>query len=184
MAEENRQQAHQSRETGFRSIRTNFKIRAPEVRVISEDGKMIGIMPLKQAVALAQKEGLDLVEIDPKAMPPVCKVMDFGKFKYEKKKKEREARKRQTVVEIKEVKFRPTTDEHDIDTKVRSIKRFLEEKNRAKITMRFRGREIAHQEIGRELLMRIADSVSDVGVITQQPRTEGKQMTMIISPRE
>jgi translation initiation factor IF-3 len=185
MPEESRDRSSQQlRDLGFRGIRINYRIRSPEVRVIAEDGKMIGVLPVRQAMSIAQKEGLDLVEINPKAMPPVCKIMDFGKFKYEKKKKEREARKRQTVVELKEVKFRPNTDDHDIDVKVRSIKRFLGEKNKAKLTMRFRGREIAHQEIGRDLLMRVAESVAELGVISQQPRPEGKRMIMIISPKE
>jgi translation initiation factor IF-3 len=172
------------RDQGFKGVRVNFRIRAVEVRVIGEDGGMIGILPVRQAVAMAQNAGLDLVEINPKAIPPVCKVMDFGKFKYEKKKKEREARKHQTVVELKEVKFRPTTDDHDIEIKTRKIRQFLEEKNKAKLTLRFRGREIAHKEIGRDLLMRVAESCADLAVVTQEPRSEGKIMTMILSPKE
>ncbi|MFH1435678.1 MAG: translation initiation factor IF-3 [Pseudomonadota bacterium] len=165
-------------------VRVNHRIRVSEVRVIGEDGKMLGVMPTKQAQSMASQAGLDLVEINPKAVPPVCKVMDYGKFKYEKKKKEREAKKNQTVIELKEVKFRPNTDSHDIGVKTRNIKRFLEEKNKAKLTVRFRGREMAHKEIGRQLLMRVAESVAELGVITQHPREEGRVMTMIISPKE
>jgi translation initiation factor IF-3 len=172
-----------SRES-FHGTRVNFRIRAPEVRVIGEDGSNVGVLPSKQAVQLARKEGLDLVEINPKAVPPVCKIMDFGKFKYEKKKKDREAKKHQTVVELKEVKFRPNTDDHDVDVKMRKIREFLEDKNKAKLTMRFRGREMAHKEIGRDLLMKVAEAVSDLGMITQEPKMEGRTMTMILSPKE
>ena len=165
-------------------VRVNYRIRVSEVRVIGEDGKMMGVLPTRQAQGLASQAGLDLVEINPKAVPPVCKIMDYGKFKYEKKKKEREAKKHQTVIELKEVKFRPNTDAHDIQVKTRNIKRFLEDKNKAKLTVRFRGREMAHKDIGRKLLMRVAESVSELGVVTQQPREEGRVMTMIISPKE
>ncbi len=164
--------------------RVNHRIRVMEVRVIGEDGKMMGVMPTKQAQSMASQAGLDLVEINPKAVPPVCKVMDYGKFKYEKKKREREAKKRQTVIELKEVKFRPNTDSHDIEVKTRNIKRFLEEKNKVKLTVRFRGREMAHKDIGRRLLTRVSESVSEIGVVMQQPREEGRVMTMIVSPRE
>jgi translation initiation factor IF-3 len=174
----------ESRDFGFKGIRVNFRIRAPEVRVIADDGRMIGVMPSKQAIGLAQKEGLDLVEINPKAVPPVCKIMDFGKFKYEKKKKDREARKHQTVVELKEVKFRPSTDDHDIEVKTRKIREFLEDKNKAKLTVRFRGRELAHKELGRDLLLRVAETVADLSVISQEPKAEGRTMTMILSPKE
>jgi len=165
-------------------IRVNYKIKVPEVRVIGEDGKLIGIVPTKDAVTMAMNQGLDLVEVNPKAIPPVCKVMDFGKFKYEKKKKEREARKHQTVIELKEVKFRPGTDEHDIEVKLANMRRFLEKKNKVKVTVRFRGRELAHQEIGRELLARLAQLVADLGTVAQEPRSEGKLMIMIITPKE
>jgi translation initiation factor IF-3 len=173
-----------SKDDGIKGVRTNFRIKAPEVRVIGENGEMIGVMTVKQAVSLAQERGLDLVEINPKAIPPVCKITDFGKFKYERKKKEREARKRQTVVEIKEIKFRPTTDDHDIEVKTKNIRRFLEDKNRVKLTIRFRGRELAHQEIGKNVLLKVAEMISDAGVIMQEPRADGKQMTMIIAPKD
>lgn len=162
----------------------NHRIRATEVRVIADDGGMIGIMPVRQAVLMAQKEGLDLVEINPKGEPPVCKVMDYGKFKYEKKKRDREARKHQTVVELKEVKFRPNTDDHDIGVKTRKIREFLEDKNKVKLTLRFRGRELAHKEIGSELLKRVVESISELGVMIQQPRMEGRTMTVILSPKD
>ena len=175
---------HDPRQSRGPQVRVNHKIRVPEVRVIGEDGKMLGIMPTKQAQGLASQAGLDLVEINPKAVPPVCKVMDYGKYKYEKKKKEREAKKHQTVIELKEVKFRPNTDSHDIEVKTRNIRRFLEEKNKVKLTVRFRGREMAHKDIGRKLLLRVSESVAELGSVSQQPREEGRVMTMIISPKE
>ena len=175
---------HDPRQSRGPQVRVNHKIRVAEVRVIGEDGKIMGIMLTKQAQAMASQAGLDLVEINPKAVPPVCKVMDYGKFKYEKKKKEREAKKHQTVIELKEVKFRPNTDAHDIQVKTRNIRRFLEEKNKVKLTVRFRGREMAHKDIGRKLLMRVSASVEELGGVTQHPREEGRVMTMIISPKE
>jgi len=165
-------------------IRVNYKIRATEIRVIDAEGKMVGVVQTRDAIGMAQRDGLDLVEINPKAVPPVCKIMDYGKFKYEKKKKENEARKHQSVVELKEIKFRPGTDDHDVNVKVRAMRRFLEEKNKVKVTLRFRGREIAHQDIGRALLVRITQLIADLGLVTQDPRSEGKLMTMIISPKE
>jgi len=174
----------ESRDFGFKGIRVNHRIRATEVRVIADDGGMIGIMPVRQAVLMAQKEGLDLVEINPKGEPPVCKVMDYGKFKYEKKKRDREARKHQTIVELKEVKFRPNTDDHDIGVKTRKIRQFLEDKNKVKLTLRFRGRELAHKEIGSELLRRVIESISELGVMIQQPRMEGRTMTVILAPKD
>lgn len=167
----------------FGELRVNNRIRVPEVRVIGSGGEMVGIMPTRKALELARGEGLDLVEVNPKAIPPVCKIMDYGKFKYEKKKREREARRQQAVVELKEIKFRPTTDKHDVEVKVKKIREFLEDNSRVKLTVRFRGREIAHQEIGRNLLLRIAEKLSGVGSVSQQPRSDGRQMTMIISPK-
>ncbi len=132
---------------------------------------------------LAQEAGLDLVEISPNAVPPVCKIMDFGKFKYEQQKREADARKKQKTIEIKEIKFRPGTDTHDYDVKMRSVFKFLEEGDKVKITLRFRGREMAHQQLGAELLRRVADDVTEVGKVENMPRLEGRQMVMMIGPR-
>lgn len=164
-------------------VRVNYRIRVPEVRVIAADGTQLGIMVSQDAIRLAQEQNLDLVEVNPKADPPVCKVMDFGKYKYEEKKRANEAKKKQNVVEIKEVKVRPKTDEHDLDTKIRHIRRFLEEGNKAKITVRFRGREITHPEKGREVIDDIVKALEGTIVIESQPSIEGKQMTMLIAPK-
>ncbi len=131
---------------------------------------------------LAQAAGLDLVEISPNANPPVCKIMDFGKFKYEQQKRESEARKKQKTIEVKEVKFRPNTDQHDYDVKMRNVTKFLEKGDKVKVTLRFRGREMAHQNLGRELLERVADDASDLGKVENFPKMEGRQMVMMIGP--
>lgn len=131
---------------------------------------------------LAEEAGLDLVEISPNATPPVAKIMDFGKFKYEQQKRESEARKKQKIIEIKEVKFRPNTDHHDYDVKMRNVFRFLEDGDKVKITLRFRGREMAHQNLGRDLLMRVAEDVKEIGKVENMPRVEGRQMSMMIGP--
>jgi translation initiation factor IF-3 len=157
-------------------------IRRPEVRVINPEGKQLGIYPIHQAVAIAQELGLDLVEINPKANPPVCRIMDFGKFKYEQKKQAAVARKKQKVIEIKEVKMRPKTDDHDYDFKVKHIRRFLEDGNKAKVTIRFRGREMAHPEMAARLLDRVVEDVKDLVFIEQAYHMEGRTMTMVIAP--
>jgi translation initiation factor IF-3 len=131
---------------------------------------------------LAQEAGLDLVEISPNATPPVCKIMDFGKFKYEQQKRESEARKKQKIIEVKEVKFRPNTDTHDYDVKMRSVTKFLENGDKVKVTLRFRGREMAHQNLGRELLERVAEDIKELGKIENMPKMEGRQMVMMIGP--
>ena len=136
-----------------------------------------------RAMQMAEEAGLDLVEISPNAVPPVCKIMDFGKYKYETQKREAEARKNQKIIEIKEIKFRPGTDTHDYEVKMRSVNRFLEEGDKVKITLRFRGREMAHQELGMELLNRVASDVAEVAKVEQMPRLEGRQMVMMISPK-
>jgi translation initiation factor IF-3 len=164
-------------------IRVNHRIRVPEVRVIGADGTQLGIMTSHEAIRLAQEQTLDLVEVNPKADPPVCKIMDFGKFKYEQKKMANVAKKNQTVVEIKEVKVRPKTDDHDIETKVRNIHRFLEEGNKAKITVRFRGREITHPEKGHEVLNEVLKGLEGLIVVEARPALEGKTMSMIIAPK-
>ena len=152
------------------------------MRVVGAGGEQLGVLTIEQAIAKAQEDGLDLVEINPMAKPPVCKIMDYGKFKYEEKKKASEAKKKQVVVQLKEVKLRPKTEEHDYDFKVRNVKRFLEEGNKARITIMFRGREITHREQGSQILDDVSKDVKDVGVIEQAPRMEGRQMFMILAP--
>lgn len=152
------------------------------MRLIGADGSQLGVVPIEVAQQRAQDEGLDLVEISPMARPPVCKIMDYGKFKYETKKKAAEAKKKQVVVQLKEVKLRPKTDEHDYDFKVKNVRRFLEEGNKARVTIMFRGREITHKDIGQKILQSVAEDVKEVGIIEQAPRQEGRQMFMILAP--
>ena len=168
------------RETG---PRINDRIRSPEIRLIGADGENVGVVTPARAMVLAEEAGLDLVEISPNAEPPVCKIMDFGKFKYETQKREAEARKKQHIIEIKEIKFRPGTDIHDYDVKMRSVLKFLEEGDKVKVTLRFRGREMAHQDLGLVLLNRVAADVADNGKIESMPRLEGRQMVMMIGPK-
>lgn len=151
--------------------------------MIGSDGQQIGILETPDALRIAREEGLDLVEISPKAVPPVCKIMDYGRFKYETAKKEREERSKRTVIEVKEMKFRPKTDEHDFDFKVKHIREFLGEGNKAKLVIQFRGREIVHPEVGQNVLRRVVEAVSDVGMVEQPPMMEGRRMLMIIGPR-
>ncbi len=162
--------------------RINDRIRAPEIRLIGADGENVGVVTPSRAMDLAAEAGLDLVEISPNATPPVCKIMDFGKFKYEQQKRESEARKKQKTIEVKEVKFRPNTDTHDYDVKMRNVFRFLENGDKVKVTLRFRGREMAHQNLGRELLERVAEDVKEIGKIENMPKMEGRQMVMMIGP--
>lgn len=151
--------------------------------MIGSDGQQIGILETPDALRIAREEGLDLVEISPKAVPPVCKIMDYGRFKYETAKKEREERSKRTVIEVKEMKFRPKTDEHDFDFKVKHIREFLGEGNKTKLVIQFRGREIVHPEVGQNVLRRVVEAVSDVGMVEQPPMMEGRRMLMIIGPR-
>ncbi|OWU84773.1 translation initiation factor IF-3 [Oceanicola sp. 22II-s10i] len=168
-----------TRDTG---PRVNDKIRANEIRLIGAEGENIGVVTPARAMALAEEAGLDLVEISPNATPPVCKIMDFGKFKYEQQKRESEARKKQKIIEVKEVKFRPNTDVHDYEVKMRNVMRFLEGGDKVKVTLRFRGREMAHQNLGRELLERVAEDVKEIGKVENMPKMEGRQMVMMIGP--
>jgi translation initiation factor IF-3 len=163
--------------------RINTEITAMELLVVGDDGTKYGTLSRFDALVLAEREGLDLVEVSPMAKPPVCKLMDFGKFKYQEQKKQAEARKKQKVIEIKEIKMRPMIDDHDYDVKMRAIRRFFEEGDKVKITLRFRGREMAHQELGLELLNRVAGDVGDNGKIESMPRLEGRQMVMMIGPK-
>jgi translation initiation factor IF-3 len=168
-----------TRDTG---PRVNERIRCPEIRLIGAEGENIGVVTPEQGRELAEQAGLDLVEISPNAAPPVCKIMDFGKFKYETQKREAEARKNQKTIEVKEVKFRPNTDTHDYEVKMRNVVRFLTSGDKVKITLRFRGREMAHQNLGRELLERVAEDVKEIGKIENMPKMEGRQMIMMIGP--
>ncbi|MCB9591908.1 MAG: translation initiation factor IF-3 [Sandaracinaceae bacterium] len=168
----------------FSGPRTNDRIRVPEVRVIGADGGMLGIMSTMDAKRLAREKELDLVEVNPKAQPPVCKVMDFGKYKYEESKKKSQARKAQVQVELKEVKLRPKTDDHDLEFKVKHARRFLEEGNKVKITCRFRGREITHPETARRQLDHVMELCADIGQMEQSARMEGRTMTCIIAPKQ
>ncbi len=162
--------------------RVNERITAPEIRLIGHEGQNVGVVTPQRAMELAEQVGLDLVEISPNATPPVCKIMDFGKYKYETQKKEAEARKKQKIIEIKEIKFRPNTDTHDYDVKMRSVFKFLENGDKVKITLRFRGREMAHQDVGRSLLERVAEDIKEIGKIESMPKMEGRQMVMMINP--
>nr|WP_255744021.1 translation initiation factor IF-3 [Aliiroseovarius sediminis] len=168
-----------TRDTG---PRVNERIKAPEIRLIGADGENVGVVTPAQAVVMAQEAGLDLVEISPNASPPVCKIMDFGKFKYEQQKRESEARKKQKTIDVKEVKFRPNTDTHDYDVKMRNVVKFLEAGDKVKVTLRFRGREMAHQNLGRELLQRVAADTKEIGKVENMPKMEGRQMVMMIGP--
>jgi len=157
-------------------------IRVPQIRLIDHEGENAGVVTPAEAIEMAEEVGLDLVEISPNAKPPVCKIMDFGKFKYESQKKAAEAKKKQKVTEIKEVKFRPNIDTHDYDVKMRSVNKFLGEGDKVKVTLRFRGREMAHQELGRDLLQRVAVDIEELGKVESMPKMEGRQMTMVIAP--
>ncbi|MEM6677912.1 MAG: translation initiation factor IF-3 [Pseudomonadota bacterium] len=170
-----------TRETG---PRINRQIRVPQIRLIGADGENVGVVRPEEGVEMAEEVGLDLVEISPNASPPVCKIMDFGKFKYESQKKAAEARKKQKVIEVKEVKFRPNIDTHDYDVKMRSVTKFLGEGDKVKVTLRFRGREMAHQELGRDLLQRVAGDITELGKVESMPKLEGRQMTMVIAPQK
>jgi translation initiation factor IF-3 len=159
------------------------RIRAPEVRVIAGDGAQVGILPTYEALKLAEEQGLELVEVNPRAVPPVCRIMDFGKFKYENSKKEKASRKHQSTVVVKEVKFRPKTDEHDLDFKVKHIRRFLAEGNKCRLVIVFRGREIVHPETGQAMLDTVIRSLGDAAVVEQRASMEGRRMVLTLGPR-
>lgn len=165
-----------------KALRVNQQIRVREVRVIDEDGQQLGIYPIHEALRLANERNLDLVEVAPNAVPPVCRLLDYGKFQYERQKKEREARKAQKVIEIKEIRLRPRTGEHDLDTKVRHALNFLEEGSKVKVTVRFRGREITHPEIAREQLEEFVAKVGNAAVVEMQPSMDGKNLFLLLSP--
>ncbi len=163
-------------------VRRNDQIRAREVRVIGANAEQLGILSRAEALQAAKEQGFDLVEVSPNADPPVCRIMDYGKFKYEQQKKKQEAKKNQNVVQIKEIKVRPKTDEHDYETKVRHIRRFLEAGDRCKVSVFFRGREIVHKDRGETILDRIIEDTKDIGKVEQEARTEGRVLQMMLVP--
>ncbi len=163
--------------------RVNEEIRVPQVRLIDQDGEMLGVMTARDALMRAYDAGLDLLEISPNAVPPVVKILDYGKYKYEQQKKANEARKKQKVVEIKEVKVRPNIDDHDYDVKMRAMKSFIGEGDKVKVTLRFRGREMAHQDLGIRVLERIRNELGETIKVEQMPRLENRQMIMVLAPK-
>ncbi|MDP1568585.1 MAG: translation initiation factor IF-3 [Vicinamibacterales bacterium] len=165
-------------------VRVNERIRVREVRVIDDGGEQLGIMPPHQAITIAKQKGLDLVEISPTAMPPVCRIMDYGKYQYQESKRQREAKKHQKVIEVKEIKFRPKVDEHDYTFKRKHIERFIEDGDKVKATIFFRGREMAHPEIGHRILMRLIEDLAEVAQPETMPRMEGNQMHTILTQKK
>ena len=166
-----------------RSVRVNDRIRIKEVRVISAEGAQLGILPIQEALDIAQKLALDLVEVAPEAKPPVCRIMDYGKYRYEQSKKTREARKKQTVIQVKEIKLRPKTESHDFQFKAKHAERFLKEGNKTKVTLMFRGREMVHIQRGKVQLDHFAEVLKEIATIEQYPRQEGRNMVMILTPK-
>lgn len=166
-----------------KETRLNGQITAPKVRLIGADGQQVGVVSLAEAQQRAEAATLDLVEISPNASPPVCRIMDYGKYQYEESKRRHAAKKKQKQIQIKEVKFRPGTDTGDYQVKLRNLIRFLENGDKAKITLRFRGREMAHQELGMQLLKRVEEDLVEYGTVEQHPRLEGRQMVMVINPK-
>lgn len=167
-----------------KELRINGEIDAPQVRLIGEDGTQLGIVSLREAMLKAEEADLDLVEIAPRAQPPVCKIMDYGKYKYHEQKKQHEARLKHKQIQVKEIKLRPRTDEADYQVKLRSLIRFLSEGDKAKVTLRFRGREVAYQEFGLQLLQRVEADLAEYGIVEQQPKLEGRQMVMVLAPKK
>ncbi|NNC77682.1 MAG: translation initiation factor IF-3 [Woeseiaceae bacterium] len=165
-------------------VRRNEEIDAAEVRVIDSEGEQRGVMPLNEAIQVAKDEGLDLVEVSPTAEPPVCRIMDFGKYLFEQNKKSQAAKRKQKQVHVKEIKFRPGTDEGDYKIKLRKLVEFLEEGDKTKVTLRFRGREMAHKELGAQLLARVRDDLEEYATVEQMPQLEGRQMVMVMAPKK
>lgn len=162
--------------------RVNYAIKVPQVRVVANDGSQMGVIPTSEALRLAQEQGLDLVEVQAREKPPVCKIMDYGKFKYNQKRKAKEAKKKQTTIEIKEMKFRPRIEDHDFETKTNHIRRFLEDGNRCRVVVMFRGREMAHTDIGIEIINRVQEELKDVAVNDGKAKLEGKNMSLMLVP--
>ena len=163
--------------------RINREIKSPTVRLVDQDGNMLGVVAMSEAVSLAEKAGLDLVEISPNAEPPVCKILDYGKYRYEAQKKAHDARKKQKVVVVKEIKLRPVIDKHDLEIKLRNTIGFLEEGDKVRVTMRFRGREMDHTDVGMKVIQQVQAALAEHGKIEQFPRIEGKQISMMIGPK-
>ncbi|MFN4291248.1 MAG: translation initiation factor IF-3 [Permianibacter sp.] len=176
--------SREARTNPQRENRINDEITAREVRLIGEEGQQIGVVPFREALATAEEAGLDLVEISPDAVPPVCKIMDYGKYLYIKSKQQAEAKKKQVQIQVKEIKFRPGTDVGDYQVKLRNILRFFEDGDKAKITVRFRGREMAHQELGMQMMERLQADTAEHAVVEFAPKMEGKMMTMILAPKK
>jgi translation initiation factor IF-3 len=162
--------------------RINERIRVPQVRLIDEQGNQVGVVATQEALQMARERGLDLMEVSPNAQPPVCKICDYGKFKYEKKKKEHEAKKKQTVIKVKEIQLRPQTEEHDLEYKFKNVRQFLEEGDKAKITIMFRGREITYVDQGFKIMKQLAEMVKDIAIVEATPKLEGKKLIMILAP--
>ncbi len=162
-------------------LNINEQIRARQVRLIAQDGEQVGVVSIQDAMARAEEAGLDLVEISPNAEPPVCKILDYGKYKYEQQKKAAEARKKQKVIEVKELKFRPNIDDHDYQVKIKAARRFLEEGDKVKVTLRFRGREMAHLDLGMKVMARVREELTDIAKVEMDARVEGKQAIMVLS---
>ena len=167
-----------------KDMRINEEIRGKEVRLISSEQEQLGIVPVRDALRMAQEQELDLVEIAPNAKPPVCRIMDFGKYKYEQSKREKEARKKQKIISVKEVKVRPNIEDHDLDVKTKNALKFLTEGDKVKVTLMFRGREMAHAELGKQLLKRVAEATEEVATVERQPKVEGRNMIMILAPKQ
>ena len=163
--------------------RINGAIRVPKVRCIDPDGNQLGVLDTREALIKAEDFGLDLVEVQPNAEPPVCKILDYGKFKYEAQKRANEARKKQKIIEVKEIKFRPNIDEHDYQVKMRNVNKFLGAGDKVKVTLRFRGREMAHQELGANVLKRVREETDEIAKVEAMPKMEGRQMIMVLAPR-
>ena len=162
----------------------NDEIRVPEVRLIGAEGEQLGVVPTRDALKSSEESGLDLVEVSPEAKPPVCRIMDFGKFKFQTSKRKAAARKKQKQIQIKEIKLRPATEEADYQVKLRNINKFLEQGDKSKITIRFRGREMSHPELGMQLLHRMVSDLTELGVVEQHPKFEGRQIVMVLGPKK
>ncbi|MBF7083913.1 translation initiation factor IF-3 [Desulfallas sp. Bu1-1] len=167
-----------------RENRINEDIRAREVRVIDADGNQLGVLPLRDALRIADERQLDLVEVAPQAKPPVCRIMDYGRYRYEQSKREKEAKKKQRIITVKEVKLRPNIEDHDFEVKARNAIRFLKDGDKVKATIMFRGRQIVHPDLGKQLLVRLAEKVADLANVERPPKLEGKNMIMILAPKQ
>ncbi len=166
-----------------KDLRINDEIRVREIRLVGSDGQQLGVVPIKEGLRIAVEQGLDLVEVAPQAKPPVCRIMDYGKYKYEQSKRDRDARKKQKIIEIKELKLRPKIEDHDFQVKLRNAQRFLQDGDKVKVTLMFRGREISHPELGRNLSLRFFKQLDDQAIMEKEPKIEGRNMIMVLSPK-